>query len=257
MKLAYYALSAMLGLYAIYGAMMIALHTKFIYPFQNWPFAGTGYEAVQINPDLQVQVFAGQTGAPIIVYFMGNAGALEAFRVVLDHHKARGRSVVAMAYRGGGGLPGTASEKVLKQDAMDVMAALPGLVPEGPVIIQGYSLGTGIALHVAARHQVRAVILSAPYDRLCRLMARASYLPACLLPVQRWVSARDAPNVQAPVLAQHGTEDTLIPIAEGEKLAARLPDHQFLPVEGAGHNDLFSKPGYLAAMDAFIDAHTR
>jgi len=256
-KLAYYVLGTVFGLYAIYGVMMIALHTKFIYPFQNRPFAGTGYEAVQINDALQVQVFAGQRGAPIIVYFMGNAGALEAFRVVLDHHKARGRNVVAMAYRGGGGLTGTPSEKVLKQDAMDVMAALPNLVPDGPVIIQGYSLGTGIALHVAARHQVRAVVLSAPYDRLCRLMARASYLPACLLPVQRWVSAKDAPNVQAPVLAQHGTADTLIPIAEGEKLAARLPNHQFRRVEGAGHNDLFSHPNYLTVMDAFIDEHTR
>ena len=256
MTLARWVIVGLISLYVIYGVLMVVMHPRFIYPFQDRPFAGQGYETIQISDASQAIVYKGTSGSPVIVYFMGNAGALEFFRPMLDHHKAAGRSIVAMTYPGGGGVPGRTTETGLKQSAMKLMAAIPDLVPDGPVIVQGYSLGTGIALHVAARHKVDAVVLSAPYDALCRLMARASVLPACLLPVQRWQSAKDAPNVSAPTLVLHGTADTLIPISEGARLAARLPMHEFIPVEGAGHNNLFGQPGFMEKIDEFIDAHS-
>lgn len=245
-------LGACLGLYVAYAAAMVALHPRFIYPFADLPFEAAGFEERRVNAVARAYVAKGAEGAPIMVYFMGNAGALELFKPMLLHHQTQGRSVVALAYRGGGGMPGRPSEAELKKDALDLIDRLPDLLPQGPVVVQGYSLGTGLALHVAARRPLDAVILSAPYEKLCRLMARASYLPACWLPVQHWNSARDARAVDERTLVLHGAVDGLIPISEGLRLAKHLPNKDFLRVEGAGHTDLFDAPGYLAAIDAFV-----
>lgn len=41
--------------------------------------------------------------------------------------------------------------------------------------------------------------------------------------------------IDVPTLVIHGRDDTLMPIAEGEKLAAGIPDAHFLVVDDAGH----------------------
>lgn len=247
----------LLGFYVAYAAAMVVLHTRFIYPFLDTPFEDDSYESIRVNAGAHALVSRAEIGLATVVYFMGNAGAAEFYRAMLDHHKQMGRNVVVLAYRGGGGFPGKPSETLLKEDALDLMTMLPKIVPEGPVIVQGYSLGTGLALHVAARHKVDGVILSAPYDKMCRLMSKASYLPACMLPVQGWKSARDAVNVEEPVLVLHGSDDQLIPISEGQRLANRLPSHRFEPVEGAAHADMLNFPPYAKAIDAFIEARSR
>ncbi|WP_152912425.1 alpha/beta hydrolase [Candidatus Rhodobacter oscarellae] len=247
---------AALGLYMAYAALMIWLHPRFIYPFSQQPFAHAGYTRHDLSDGPVVYAHDAGTGAPLVVYIMGNAGSLELFVAMLDHHRAAGRSVVAMGFRGGGGLPGAPSEPVLKADALAAFDAAPGLVADpGAVIVQGYSLGTGLALHVAARRAVDGLILSAPYAKLCRLMAQASYLPACLLPgVQKWNSQEDAQNIRAPSLVLHGGADRLIPTAEGELLASFLPSQsRFVRIDGAGHTDLMRFPSYLVEIDEFAE----
>lgn len=131
------------------------------------------------------------------------------------------------------------------------------------MIAQGYSLGTGLALHVAARRAPDGVILSAPYQRLCRLMAARGRVPACLLPgVQKWQSDRDAAKIgldDFPVLILHGTEDQLVPLTEGRRLnesfVSTSGDPEFVEIPGAAHNDLMSFPVYLKAIDAFVAGH--
>ncbi|MCG6901775.1 MAG: alpha/beta hydrolase [Rhodobacter sp.] len=251
-----------LALYAAYGVAMIVMHPKFIYPFDPQPFEAEGFETHRFagadGEFLTAYVHDAGPGAPVVLYLMGNVGALQYFTPMLDHHQVAGRSVVALGFRGGGGVPGQPSETLLKSDALALFEAYPGwLDSPGPVVVQGYSLGTGLALHVAARRKVDGVILSAPYARLCRLMAKAAWLPACVMPgVQKWNSARDAAGVKAPVLALHGTADALVPVSEGRRLVAALPSAlqvTAVEIDGAGHSDLIGFPGYLAEIDRFIE----
>ncbi len=248
-------------LYIVYAAAMIAVHPIYIYPFDQTVFDNPRFPAAEIA-GVPVYVHQGAPDAPVVVYFMGNVGAMHLFAPMLEHHAERGRSVVAMGYRGAGGLPGESSETSLKADARTVVAGLDAVLTgaRGPVIAQGYSLGTGLAVHVAANSDViDGVILAAPYARLCELMAAASGLPACLLPgIQKWQTLREAKEVTAPVLILHGENDTLVPLAQGRKLAAALAASgetvAFKEVAGAGHVDLFGRAGYLAPLDAFIEA---
>jgi len=246
-------------LYIAYGVFMVSQHTKLIYPFSPEPFEDTGYLRHDLGADgPSVYIYDAGADAPVVFYFMGNNGALPTFVAMLDHHKAQGRSVIALGYRGGGGLPGQASETILKADALQGFDAAAQFLakPSGPIVIHGFSLGTGLALHVAANREVDAVVLSAPYQKLCRLMAQRSYLPACYLPgVQKWHSDRDAATVTAPVLVQTGTVDKLIPLNEGRRLFAALEnsrDKTLVEVHGAGHSNLLGFPAYLDVMDGFI-----
>ncbi len=263
-------IAALVGLYMLYGAAAVALHRGFIYPFAQTPFDVAGFRetTVPVNgaDPLPVHISQGPPGAPVIVYFMGNAGALHLFEAMLAHHRDAGRSVVAMTYRGGGGVPGKPSETVLKRDALAVFDALPELVTDpGPVVLHGYSLGTGVAVYVASERDadLDAVILSAPYTSMCSLMAAASRLPACLLPVDGWktyqhlgLSMARSTRINSPLLMLHGTADELIPVQHMISLEGSytVGDHDVtaIQIDGAGHTNLMDFPEYLTAIDGFI-----
>ncbi|MCB2135090.1 MAG: alpha/beta fold hydrolase [Rhodobacteraceae bacterium] len=256
------ALLTLAILYCAYGAVMTYLHPRYIYPFAPTVFAMDGFERHMIDvpqaAPLAVWVHtAALPGQPVIVYFMGNAGTLDIHKAPLRLHSDAGRNVIAMEYRGGGGAPGAPSEARLKADALAVLDAAPALAGPGPVFVHGYSMGTGLALHVASARPVNGVILDAPFARICDLMRRAAALPACWMPfVQKWDSLAYAGAIVAPVLIQHGDSDTKIPPAEGLKLAEALraggTEVVFNELIGGTHGRLIEVPGYVEALDAFI-----
>jgi 3-oxoadipate enol-lactonase len=43
------------------------------------------------------------------------------------------------------------------------------------------------------------------------------------------------PELKIPTLILHGTDDPLLPFQNGEKLASRIPNADFMPLEGVGH----------------------
>ena len=247
-------LAVVIGLYALYAVLAIRLHTSFLYPFFDRPFDMAGFEPA-LAGEAQLQVSA--PGRVTIVYFMGNAGALALFEAPLLDHLAAGRGVVALEYPGGGGLEGEPSEERLKAQAL---AAYDWAVAEqgGPVVVHGYSLGSALALHVAARRDVAGVMLDAPFARICEQVARASLLPACWLPgMDRWASTEDAAEVTAPVLIRHGALDDLVLPKDSARLAEVLrragAEVTREMLEGADHNDLFRHPRYAATGEAFLD----
>ena len=247
------------GAYLLYAVVMVAVHPQYIYPFGPDRFDNPAYTQ-EVVTDREVAL-AWRAGAAdeAVLFFMGNGGALAYFTYTLNAHDAADRTVAAMEYPGGGGIPGTASETRLKADALaayDWVAAR----HDGPIVVHGYSMGTGLALHVAAEREVAAILLDAPYVRMCELMTRASWLPACYMPgVQRWDNARLLSRISAPVLIQHGTADQLIPMSDGERLArlmvAQGIDVAFEPVPGATHNNLAGQGGYADRIDAFLAGH--
>ena len=247
-------LLALLALYLVYAAVMVVLHPKLIYPFFNDDSVLSGFERVTFTAADGTQIFMQEARGkgPVLLYFMGNAGALLAFDPPLQEHARAGRHVIAMEYRGGAGRPGTPSEDTLKSDAL--LVAEYAISKGKPVVVQGYSLGSGLAVHVASTFDVAQVILEAPYSRLCTLMAQRSFLPACVLPgVQTWNTLADAPRVKAPVLILHGAADTLIPPQQSVLLQETLPNAERIVLNGAGHLDLSGHPDARLATQQVFD----
>lgn len=248
----------LVGTYLFYAIAMVIAHPQFIYPFGADPFDHPAFHQDVVTDRAVAMAIAEGEDPLAVLFFMGNGGALAYFTYSLEAHQAQGRTIAAMEYPGGGGIPGKPSEARLKADAI---AAYDWLADQhgGPIAVHGYSMGTGLAIHVAAARPVQAVILDAPYVRMCELMTKASWLPACYMPgVQRWDSAAEVPALSAPVLIQHGTADQLIPMAHGARLAQIMRQAglavTFNAVDGATHNNLAGQGGYRRSINAFLQS---
>jgi len=105
------------ALYLVYVVALIWLHSRIIYPFGPDVFAASGYEKYALPyKDVPTSLVKDtqNAGGPVVLFFMGNGGALAYFTPILEMHRAAGRQVYALEYPGGGGVPGSPSEAKLK-----------------------------------------------------------------------------------------------------------------------------------------------
>lgn len=196
---------------------------------------------------------AGEATQPLILYLHGNGGGLHAFTPALDWLDGRGLGVAAMEYRGFGDAPGKPSERVLVADALAFYDHLAQQFPGRPIVVWGYSLGSGVATQLAAQRPATALVLEAPFSAALDL-AREFYpvFPVGKLMHDQYLSREFISDVRAPILILHGTDDRIVPIHSGRRLykAAPEPKH-FNHYVGAGHLDLIDTPAYDDAL-AFI-----
>ena len=124
-------------------------------------------------------------------------------------------------------------------------------VPDSGIVLFGESLGTGIAVQLAAEHQVRAVILRSPYTSIAEVAAiQLPYIPARWLVRDRFDSLSLIGRNKAPLFIFHGANDTLIPIALGREIFDASPEPKtWLAVEGVGHNDVQTPEAERAVLD--------
>lgn len=186
-------------------------------------------------------------GAPTVVHFHGNGEGLVHQGWLIRELRARGLGVFAVEYPGyGPQWRDTPSESALYDAAEAALVHLKERlgVPREQLVLQGQSLGTGVAFEMAARgHGARLVVLS-PFTSLPDVARRVfPFLPTGWLLLDRYDNLGKAPRLQLPVLVIHGERDTLIPSARGRRLVERLPDARSLFVPGANHNDLFYRAG--------------
>ncbi len=188
---------------------------------------------------------AGPKDAPVVVYFHGNGVAMGDVLWMAREFVRRGVGVVLAEYRGYGLSAGTAvpspSEAGLYADAEAVLDALAakGVGPER-IALFGESLGTGVAVEIAARGRGSSVVLVTPYTSIPEVASRFAFgLPAWMLMSERFDSLAKAARVTAPALVLHGTNDGVVPYAMGVKLAKALPRARLITVESGHHNDLF------------------
>ncbi|HEX4407517.1 MAG TPA: alpha/beta hydrolase [Xanthobacteraceae bacterium] len=196
---------------------------------------------------------APRDGKPLLLYFHGNGGALR-YRVDrFRHFIADGVGLLALEYRGYGGLPGSPSEKGFIADAEAAYAYAAARYPKEQIVLWGESLGTGVAVALAAEKPVGRVILEAPFTSTEAIAAqRYWYLPVSLLMLDQFRSDKRIAKVTAPLLILHGVQDRTVPYAMGEHLfeLANKPKHIVRFLDG-GHEDL-DQNGALDAVGRFL-----
>jgi fermentation-respiration switch protein FrsA (DUF1100 family) len=180
-------------------------------------------------------------GKPVFLYLHGQAASLELgkWRYIRLHKEGVG--YLALAYRGFSGSTGSPTEQGLFTDGL---AAYDWLRARGfadrDIVIDGHSLGTGVATYVATQRPARALILEAPFTAAVDVgQERYPYMPVALLMRDRFASRDRIGDVHMPVLIVHGTADATVPFAEGQKLygLANAPK-VFIAMPGSGHNTL-------------------
>jgi fermentation-respiration switch protein FrsA (DUF1100 family) len=101
-----------------------------------------------------------------------------------------------------------------------------------------------VATHVAATHPVAGLVLESPFTN-AREMSRRHYAPFPGFLLRLQLDNLDAiRRVRCPVLVFHGTDDRLVPLEMGRRVAATAPGPvELVLIEGAGHNDTYAIGG--------------
>lgn len=185
---------------------------------------------------------------PVVLFAHGNAGNLGHRASLLGFFvRHTGARTLLFEYSGYGGNDGTPSEEEIYRDGLAAYDHLVAEgVPPGRIVFYGESLGAAVALRVASERPVAGVVLQAPFTSLSSLARRLyPWLPLGAVLVRgAFPNAERVRHLTVPVLVVHGTEDEIIPFAEGRSLHAAAPaGSELLPIEGAGHNDLFEVGG--------------
>src|SRR6202030_3138165 len=129
-----------------------------------------------------------------------------------------GIGIVAVEYRGYAGSSGSPSERGLIADAEAAYAFAAERYPAKQLVLWGESLGSGVAVALAAEKPVGRVILEAPFTSAADVAAEHYwFLPVRLLMKDQFRSDLRIDKVSAPVMILHGVKDQVVPFRQGER----------------------------------------
>ncbi len=186
-----------------------------------------------------------EPGGAVVLLFHGNAGHIgdrvPKYRTLLD----AGFGVFFAEYRGYGGNPGQPSEAALTEDAWSSLAYLRdlGFAPE-QILLYGESLGTGLAIKLAAGGPAAGLILESAPGSIAEVAQRHYwYVPAKWLLFDKWNAIELMDQIEAPLLLLHGEADRTVPVRFGRRVyEAATGEKEALFLPGGGHVDLYDFP---------------
>lgn len=190
-------------------------------------------------------------GRPVILYLHGNGGNIGYRGDRMQRFAREGYGVLMLEYRGYGGNPGTPTEAGLYDDAR---AGLDFLRREAiaaeRLVLYGESLGSGVAVQVAAGQRVAAVILESPFTSVAAVAQyHYPYVPAARLIWDRYDSLSRIGRVTAPILILRGDRDAVVPASFSEALFDAAPEpKESWSAPDAGHVNLDG----FGALDAVV-----
>jgi uncharacterized protein len=192
-------------------------------------------------------------GRSIIVYFHGNGGSLWNRRARARAITASGRGLLMVSYRGYSGSTGSPTEDGLRLDAQAAYAWIARRYEPSRLVLYGESLGTGVAVRLAAERPIGGLVLDAPFTSAADVASLTYwFVPVTWLMRDQFRSIDVIGQVKAPILILHGDRDGIVPIALGERLHAAAPEpKRFLRLRDVSHVRVLESGG-LEAMDAFL-----
>lgn len=195
-----------------------------------------------------------QQSRPHILFLHGNGGEVAHRAARFAAYQDAGFGVVFVSWRGFGGSSGSPTEAGLVADARAAYDWLRSTgVDAGDIAVVGESLGTGVAVQLAAEQKVGAVLLGAPFTAGVDIAARRyPWLPVRVLMKDQFRSRDYIAKITAPILIQHGTEDRVVPFDLGQALSDLGGDNvTFVAVPNAGHH-MLNDPDIIDREISFI-----
>jgi pimeloyl-ACP methyl ester carboxylesterase len=214
----------------------------------------TGFTAFRIpSGSAIIKVWGLHTSeAPALLYFGGNGEDLAAD--LPEFEKAfPDRAIYLMNYRGYGGSTGAPSESALIADAQTTYDLISKT--HGKIAVMGRSLGTGVAIALAATREVEKVVLVTPYDSIVNVAAeRYRWAPVRWLIKDKYDSVTRMSAVRAPILVIIAEQDDSIPRANSDALLAAIPSalRHSIVIPNGTHNDLGDYQQYLKIVRDFL-----
>lgn len=167
--------------------------------------------------------------------------------------------VVAFHYRGYKPSGGQASAEALLSDAPLVFDFAVEKMRPNRTIAVGFSIGSGIAAHLAAKRPLKGAILVTPFDSL-KAVAQSMYPWLPIGPFfDHEIDAADAiAKVKVPVAVVAAQRDEIVPTERTAALRKKIPNLVFdRSIGRAGHNDIYARSDFQEAMREALAAVSR
>lgn len=192
----------------------------------------------------------------LILYFHGNTGNLKRWSLVAEELTTYGFEVLVVDYRGFGKSSGRRSEETLHDDAQLIYDYALGLVPEAKLVVYGRSLGSGLAVKVAAENEPSRLVLETPYYHLLGVVFHHfPFLPVRLILRYHFRSDRWIDKVKCPIMIFHGSKDKIIPYKSALKLYDKVNEdkkNSMVTLLKGKHNNLATFPLFREKMHEFL-----
>ena len=243
----------LMSIYLLFAAFLYIYQRRLIY----YPMAvDPEFDADEVSIDnrgIRLHGWVLNPGKPgAVIYFGGNSEMVthrrEYFENVFSDY-----SVYLINYRGYGKSQGSPSERGLFSDALAIYDDL--IEKHDSIIAYGRSLGSGVAVYLAAMRSLEKLILLTPYDSVAAV-AQGIYplFPTRYLIRDRFDSASCAASIDVPVLIASAENDREIrlphTLALKQKFDPNLVVYQM--VAGAAHNDIIEFSEYRALVQNFL-----
>jgi fermentation-respiration switch protein FrsA (DUF1100 family) len=202
---------------------------------------------------------AAPRGAVLVCH--GNAGSIENRLHLAQAFRAMNFDVLLFDYRRYGKSRGTLSEEGTYLDAeaaLDHLASR-GFAP-GRTVLFGESMGGAVAIELAARRPVAALVVEDTFTSLADVGASVyPWLPVRWISRTKYASIDKLPALKVPFLVIHSPDDRLVPFGHGERLfAAHHGPKAFLRTGGAhGAGGFLEDPAWTQEVREFLEEHVR
>jgi len=237
------------------GVLYAYQRSMIYFPQAAAPAAGLESRIVEMNGE-RVHVGVRESGGRgAVLYFGGNAE--DVGYAAPDLAAAfPGRALYLMHYRGYGDSSGKPSQAGIVADALALYDLVQPLHPG--IVVIGRSLGSGVAVQLAAARRVERLVLVTPYDSLLGIAAgQFPFVPVRWLLRDTYDSGRAAPRIDAPTLLIAAEHDEVIPRASTDLLLTRFRRGiaTMAVIAGTGHNTISASPLYTELLAGASHAH--
>jgi len=195
--------------------------------------------------------------ATLILGFPGNAWNSDDAAALL-HQLYPGAHVVTFHYRGYRPSTGSPSAAALIADAPLVYDFAVGQVKPERTVAVGFSIGTGVAAKLAKARPLDGLILVTPFESL-KAVAQSLYpwLPIGPFFHHEIDAAGALDGNRVPVAIIAAEHDQIVVPARTAALRPHVARRVFdRTISGAGHNDIYARPEFVAAMHGALAAVT-
>lgn len=190
----------------------------------------------------------------VILYFHGNAGALDNWGEVADDFVKMDYDVLISDFRGFGKSTGKISEVGFYQDAQMMYDSLLENYDASQIIIYGRSLGSGVAVDLAAKNKAQQLILETPFANFADLaQSKFKIFPVKALLKFGFPNKDKMRKIDYPIHIFHGTNDQVIPYHHAKELQSVLnTGSTFTTIKLGNHNNLFTFQEYWTKIKAIL-----
>lgn len=190
---------------------------------------------------------------PVAIYFHGRGEDCRWLDQIIDH--LPGVALLCVNYRGFGESSGSPTEALVVQDGLTLVQWAKSVLGSNSVHLIGRSLGSGLAIQVAARESsVKSLTLVTPYDSIVEIARlRFPLAPVGFLLKHRFESRNHAKGVQSPTLFIKAERDDVVPHERTRALQRGWPAaFEEVTILGSDHLDIVYKKDTWLNINSFL-----